>query len=138
MAPGVRALRERLGEDATEGLQTFVDDAALAWKAEVLSLAAERFDRRLGEEVGALRLDLARESAAVRVEMARDCSAVRREMAEGFSAVRGEMATEFAAIRVEMAAKEASLLRWSFLFWVGQLAAMSGMMAFLLRALATS
>jgi hypothetical protein len=36
------------------------------------------------------------------------------------------MAKEFAVMRVE-------LLKWSFLFWIGQFAAVSGMMAFLLR-----
>ena len=78
-----------------------------SWKEEVLSLASERFERRLSEELAALRVEMAKEFAAVRVEMAR-----------GFAATR------------------ADLLKWSFVFWIGQFAAMSGMMAFLLRTLA--
>jgi hypothetical protein len=88
------------------------------WKEEVLSIAGERFERRLSEEF-----------ATFRVEMAKE-----------FAAVRGEMAKEFAAVRVEtakdLAATRADLLKWSFIFWIGQFAAVSGMMAFLLRTLA--
>ena len=87
------------------------------WKEEVLSLASERFERRLSEELAALRVEMAKEFAAVRGEMAREFAAVRVEMARGFAATR------------------ADLLKWSFVFWVGQFAAVSSMMAFLLRTL---
>ena len=40
---------------------------------------------------------------------------------------------EFAALRVELAAKQVNLVKWSFLFSVGQLVAMTGIMALLLR-----
>ncbi len=80
MATAVRALREKLGDEAMGGLQTFVDDARREWKNEVLTLATERFDRRLGEEIGALRLDIAKELATLRVETAKEfASAARRD-----------------------------------------------------------
>ena len=113
MAVVVRALREKLGDEAMGGLQIFVDDAGRQWKDEVLALATERFNHRLGTEIGALRPDMAKEFATVRVETAKG----------------------FAAMRVELAAKQVSLLKWSFLFWVGQLAAMTGIMTLLLRAI---
>jgi hypothetical protein len=124
MATAIRVLREKLGDEAMGGLQTFVDDAGRKWKDEVLTLATERFDRRLVEEIGALRLDIAKEFASVRVEMAKE-----------FAAVRGEMAKEFAAVRGEMAATHFSMLKWAFVFWVGQLVAMTGIMTLLLRAM---
>ena len=124
MAVVARALREKLGDEAMGGLQTFVDDAGRKWKEEMLTIAAERFSHRLGEEIGALRLDMAKEFAAVRVEAAKE-----------FAAVRGEMAKEFAAVRGEMAETRFSMLKWAFLFWVGQLVAMTGIMTLLLRAM---
>jgi hypothetical protein len=89
----VRTLREKLGDDAMSALHTLVDDAGRRWRDDVLSMAGDRFERRLAEEIGGL---------------------------------RAEMARQFADLRVE-------LLKWSFLFWIGQFAAVSGMMAFLLR-----
>ncbi len=122
----VRALREKLGEDGMSGLHIVVNDAGRQWKDDVLGIAGERFEKRLSEEIGVLRVDMAKEFAAVRVDMA-----------NGFAAVRAEMAQESAAIRKEMgiglAETRADLLKWSFLFWVGQFAAVSAMMAFLLR-----
>ena len=113
----VHSLREKLGDDGMRGLQTFVDDAGRQWKEDVLLVAGERFEHRLAQEVGALRTDMAKDFAAVRVEMATE-----------FAAVRVEMAQQFAGLRVE-------ILKWSFLFWLGQFAAITGTMAFLLRTL---
>ena len=76
-------------------------------------LIFERFERRLSAEIGAFRVDSAKEFAAVRIDMAK----------------------EFAAVRVDMAAMQANLLKWSFFFWIGQFAAASAMTAFLLRTM---
>jgi hypothetical protein len=111
MATAVRALREKLGDEAMGGLLTFVDDARREWENEVLTLATERFDRRLGEDIGTLRLDIAKEHATLRVETAK----------------------EFATLRAEMAETRFSMLKWAFVFWIGQFAAVSAMMALLLR-----
>ena len=124
MAAVARVLREKHGEDAIGGLQALVDDAGRRWKEDVLVLVAERFDRRLGEEIGALRLDMAKEFGAVRVDTAKEVAAVRVEMA----AMRTDLRSELATTRF-------SILKWSFLFWVGQLAAMTGIMALLLRTI---
>ena len=94
------ALRARLGDDATFGLIEMLDSDRKEWSEHVLSVAADRFERRLTEEI----------------------SAVRVEVRDGLSSVRQELATT----RVEM-------LKWSFLFWVGQVAAMAGLLAFMLR-----
>ena len=64
-------------------------------------IATDRFERRLTEEMSALRL----------------------EMHQGFAALRQEDATT----RVE-------LLKWSFLFWIGQVAAIAGLLAYMLPA----
>ena len=113
MAAPVRALREKLGDEAMGALQNFVDDAGRRWKDEVLALAGERFDRRLSEEIGALRLDMAKNFAAMRVECAK----------------------EFAAVRGEMAEMRFTMVKWAFVFWVGELVAMTGIMTLLLRTI---
>jgi hypothetical protein len=51
------------------------------------------------------------------------------------------MTAEFAHVRREtavgLARSHVHLLKWSFLFWVGQVAAMGAMMAFLLNSIGT-
>ncbi len=126
----VRALREKLGDDGMAELQMVVNNAGRQWKDDVLAIAGERFERRLAEEIGALRIDMAKEFAALRVDMAKEFAAVRSEMAAEFASVRRETA-------VGLAQSHANLLKWSFLFWVGQVAAMGAMMAFLLNTIGT-
>ena len=98
------AVRTRLGDDATFGLIELLDSDRREWSEHVLSVAADRFERRLTEEISALRDE------------------IRDELHDGLVAVRHELATS----RVEM-------LKWSFLFWVGQIGAMAGLLAFMLR-----
>jgi hypothetical protein len=98
------ALRTRLGDDATFGLIELLDSERRDWSEHVLSAAADRFERRLTEEVSALR------------------DGIRVSLHDGLTSVRQEIATT----RVEM-------LKWSFLFWVGQIGAMAGLLAFMLR-----
>src|SRR5205814_1516473 len=45
------ALRERLGHEGTIGLYEVFETEEVAWGERVLNLAAERFERRLAEEI---------------------------------------------------------------------------------------
>jgi len=100
------ALRQRLGNEATEELFDLVESGQREGIEHVLSVATERFERRLTQEIAALRVEL------------------MRELHAGLAAVRQEIAS----VRVE-------LIRWSFVFWIGQIAAMIGVLAFMLRNL---
>jgi len=75
------------------------------WSEHVLILAGERFERRLAQEVAGLEIRL------------------RQEMQDGFTALRRELSE----LRAET-------LKWSFVFWIGQLAAIAGLLSFMLRA----
>jgi hypothetical protein len=70
------------------------------WSEHVLTLATDRFEKRLVEETSGLRLEIAQLAATLRKEMALD--------------------------RFE-------LLKWMFVFWIGQLAAVSAVLSFMLR-----
>ena len=67
----------------------------------MLTMTADRFERRLTEQVSLLRQDLH----------------------QSINDVRSDLANA----RVEM-------LRWSFVFWIGQVAAVAALLAFMLRA----
>ncbi len=82
-------------------------------KEEILTIVTGRFERRLSQEL----------------------SAVRREIQDGDGALRKEMHEGFGLLRKDMADQRVELLRWSFLFWLGQVAAMAAMFNVMLRAL---
>ncbi len=67
----------------------------------------ERFEGRLTEEISGLRV----------------------EMANGFASLRQEMTQGLAQLRQEIAATKVDLIKWSFVFWTGQVVVLGGLMA---------
>jgi len=132
-----QALAERLGIDGTEGLLTLLASTKAEWTEGVLSTAVDRFERRLGSEAASLRVDLTREIATLRQDMTRDTSALRQDMTKEMSMLRQDMTIDLSALRQDFSRDlsnvRVELLKWSFLFWVGQVAAMAGLLAFMLR-----
>ena len=107
------ALSDRLGPEAAAGLLQLFGDQRKEWLTDVTAVTGDRFERRLAEEM-----------AKMRVEMAQGFGGLRQEMTEGFS-----------ALRLEMANQRFDILRWAFLFWVGQFFAVASLMAILIRFL---
>jgi chromosome segregation ATPase len=160
-------LRERLGTDATVSLLELFDTARQEWGREVTTAAIERFERRLGEEVGAVRADMTElrtevgelrtevgelrtevgelrtevgelrtDMGELRTEMGEFRTEMRAEMSVFRSEVREDLATvrlDFANLRLEDAAARFELLKWSFVFWLGQVFAVAGVMVLVLR-----
>jgi hypothetical protein len=56
---------------------------------------------------------------------------LERRISEEVSSLRVELHTSLAAIRQEVALGRVEHLKWSFAFWIGQLAAMAGLLALL-------
>ena len=116
------ALRERLGVEATSGLLQVLDRSHRDGRADVIAACTDRFERRLVEEI-----------SGVRVQIAQVEASLRREMAETGVAIRREMVEMGAGIRQDMASGRVELLKWCFLFWVGQVVAIAGIMGLMLR-----
>lgn len=86
---------------------------------QLLATATDRFERRLSEEMGAVRVAMIERDAATRHEI----SNVRLEIGQ----VRLDMAEQFAESRIHSEARHRELLKWAFVFWVGQAIAVAGM-----------
>ena len=139
-------LREQLGEDATEAFFDVLDESEIRWKADVMTTAGERFERRLIEEIAALKVQMAEGLAGVRQEVAEVRAGLREELAHGLAAVRQEMALGSGQLRTEigglrgdvvkgLAEQRAELLKWAFVFWVGQFFATASLAVAVIRSL---
>ena len=118
-----------------------------------MNVVGDRFERRLVEETSKLRVEMAQgfgalrgEIASLRQDMTALASTLRQEMAAGTGTIRQEMAAATSTIRQEMAAATSGLrqeianqklemLKWAFLFWVGQFFAIASLMFLLIRIL---
>ena len=150
-------LRARLGSEATAGLLDLLDASHREARADVIIACTERFDRRLVEEVSGLRVQIAQVESGIRQDMAQQGASLREEMAHLRASLREEMAQLGASLREEMAQLGASLredmaqlgtslrediatgrvelFKWCFLFWVGQVLAIGGMLSVVLRVM---
>jgi len=100
-----QSVRTTLGDEATFGLIETLDAEEKRWSEHVLTTATDRFERRLIQEIGLLRQEF------------------HSSLHEGLSSIRAELTNA----RVET-------LHWSFVFWIGQVAAVAALLAFMLRA----
>jgi hypothetical protein len=98
----------------------------------------EHFERRLVEESSKLRLEMAELRTDVRGEL----GAIRTEIATALGAMRVDMATELGGmradltgVRAEIAVNKFELLKWAFVFWVGQVVGVAGIVGLLLRVM---
>ena len=89
------ALRDKLGPDAALALIEMFHDNARQSTDDAIDRAAERFERRLTEEL-----------AKMRVELAQGLGDLRKEFHESLTATH------------------TALLRWSLVFWTGQMVVM--------------
>jgi hypothetical protein len=152
-----RALQARLGDEATVALLELLDASHREARAPLIDACTERFERRLVEEVAGLRVQSAEQGAGLRHETSTLGADLRQEMATLGAALRREMATlgadlrqevaamgaelrrEMAALgadlRQEIAAGRVELIKWSFLFWIGQVLAITAIMGVMLRVM---
>ena len=71
--------------------------------SDVVFVVSERFERRLSEESGALRLDLSNEIARTRADLTAHIEVVRGDLKTELASLRVDVATESGRIRTQMA-----------------------------------
>ena len=111
-------LLTRLGPEACEDLSNAIEEG----QNDMLAEASERFEQRLIAVAAELRADIGR-GGPLRQDMTTMDAGIRVALTEGLS-----------KIRVEMTDMRVDVLRWSFLFWISQVAATAALLAFMLRA----
>ena len=122
------ALSERLGEPATAALIQMFEEERQARTEGIVQQCTDRFERRLVEETSKLRTEfgqLRTEFGQLRTEF----SELRTEFGELGTDVR----VEISGLRTEMATQRFELLKWMFLFWVGQFVSVVGFVGLMLR-----
>ena len=138
------SLRERLGTEATGGLLSLFDLARREWRADLIAACTERYERRLSEEMAGVRIQIAQVEASLRTEIAQMGAGIRQDMAQMDAGIRQDMALMGAGIRQDMvqmgagirndmAVGRTDLFKWCFIFWIGQVLAMTGILGVMLR-----
>lgn len=81
----------------------------------IVQIVTDRFERRLAEESGKLRVEMAEGFGGLRAEMA---------------GLRGDLRSEIGALRAEMIERNHELLKWAFVSWASLVGAIAALLAF--------
>ncbi len=137
-----KILRERLTDDGVDEfiaiIKSIEDDA----RRDSLAIAEERFEKRLIEETSRLdkriteeasRLDkrITEEASRLDKRITEEISKLRVEMVEKFAQLETKMETKIAQLETKITSFKAEIIKWMFLFWVGQLMVVAGLIKWL-------
>lgn len=141
-------LQERLGPEGSRGLVELLNSLAMD-RNEIRDLRQDfyketadlraYFSERMTREIGDLRAQvserLTNEIGGLRAEfterLTNEIGGLRTEFGEKLSALEVRTIREISALRAETSRSYASLLKWMFIFWVGQLGAVLGILKLL-------
>ncbi len=135
-------LREKLGKDGVDSLLELLSKEQEDIKSKVIELSEGRFEKRLTEEISSVRSDikimeglfkqkLSEEITLVRADFKEGIASIRAEFKEEIALVRADLKEETSKIRVEMSQFKTEIIKWMFLFWVGQLVCVAGLIKWL-------
>ena len=113
-------LGDKLGSEASQDLSHGFQEV----QNDMLTLTTDRLDGRLIAVGSELRSEIYQTQSELRQEMARMDAGIRVALTEGLSKIR----TEMSEMRVDV-------IRWSFVFWIGQFAATAALLGFMLRSI---
>ena len=101
-----KPLREKLGDDGAEALVELINEAQKETQNNVIKFVEEKFEKRLSEELAKVRI----------------------ELTERIEGVRTELKSEIEALKTNDEKVKSELIKWMFIFWVGQIGAILGIL----------
>ena len=130
-------LSEKLGDEASNALVGVIREIDFDARNDAIAIVEERFERRLSEESAKLRVEIEKlrteikiELAELRAEMKTELAKLRAEMFGLHAEMKSEISGLRAEIKTEMSSFKAEMIKWMFLFWVGQMVSMVALFKF--------
>jgi DNA polymerase II large subunit len=145
-----KPLRDKLGDDGIESLIDLLKESQAEQKEDMLVYLEEKYERRLGKEVGAIsvtiaetekRLDnriteeigkvnerLTQEIGKVNERLTEEVGKVNVTIAETEKRLDNRITEEIAGVKTDLANTRADLIKWMFIFWMGQVVALVGIL----------
>ena len=103
-----KVLREKLSDEGADALVELINKADEKGKQDVVVFVEEKFERRLTEVKAELQIEIGK--------------------------VRNEISEVKAALEVKIESVKADIIKWMFIFWIGQFAAIVGTLTAILFA----
>ena len=90
----------------------------------VIDAAAFRFEKKLGDEISGVRIELANTEKRLGEEIGK----VDKRLSNEIHLLREDMVQGDESLRTEMQAAKTDTIKWMFIFWIGQVGALIGIL----------
>ncbi|RKX74627.1 MAG: hypothetical protein DRP87_16450 [Spirochaetes bacterium] len=122
------SLRERSGEDASESLVEMLNEFEKENSQSIIEITEKRFEKKLMEEISNLGERLIKSDLSIKEELLKNDNSIKEELKQSISSIREEMIRGKESIRTEMHKINSTTIKWMFLFWVGQIGVLLGIL----------
>jgi len=117
-------IREKLGDEGAEALTEIFNKIEERSKEDIIELAEQRFEKRPG------RLDAKIEKVGVDLDV--KIERVRADLDAKIEKVRVDLDAKIEKVKADLSVKiervRADLIKWMFIFWVGQVGVLIGIL----------
>lgn len=133
-----KILQEKLTDKGADALVRILNVVEERSQSHTLEIAEERFEKRLITEAAQIRADLKSEIISAKAELKDEIATVRADLRITGERLSKRIETEIANLRTELktdtANTKSELIKWMFIFWVGQFASIVGVLTAILFA----
>jgi hypothetical protein len=117
-----KVLRDKLGEEGTDAFAGVIKEIDLDARKDAIALAEERFERRLTEETGKINQRISDETGKINQRISDESGKLDQKITE-----------ECGKLRVEIEKSKSDIIKWVFVFWIGQIGVLSGIIFLMLK-----
>ena len=119
-----KQLREKLGDDASESLVEMLNHYSLDNRESIIESATQRYETRLTHEVSQLKANF----SDLREEMIISRTEIKEDLTRTEQSIRDDLGGRISTLREEMYRNNANNIKWMFVFWIGQIGAILGIL----------
>ena len=159
-----KIIRDKFGEECADAFTGLIKEIDLDARKDAIAIAAERFenrlteeigkvnqkiteleggfDKKLSEEIGKVSQKIVELEGRIDKKLAEEIGKVNQRITEEIGKVNqriteesGKLRLEMEKLRTEIEKNRADIIKWMFIFWVGQIGVLSAIIIVMMRLL---
>ena len=123
-----KPLKDKLGDEGVDSLIRLLNQSQQNQKQDLMVYLEEKYERRLGEEINKVNERLTEDIGQVNVNIAETEKRLDNRITEQIGKVNERITKEIAGVKTDLADTRADLIKWMFIFWMGQVIALVGIL----------
>jgi len=123
-----KPLREKLGDEAVSSLVKLLNQSQAEQKEAVIEFVEEKFERRLTEEISNLKVVLLQNSIEQEKRLSKKMEEGDDKLSQKISDLDDKLSQKIFNFENKISENNAQQIKWMFIFWVGQVVAILGIL----------